>query len=250
MAPQAEASAAGKKENMFVLSVEPRLGRGSAEGRRLRAAGKVPVSLYHRHEQPMIGALEVHPFTVLASKARRSQVFELRSPMKEVNGRSAIVRDIQTGFQKGTLLHVDLQLLKDDEEIKVQVAIQVTGESVGVKTNGGILTIARYDVEVFCLPKNIPDQIVIDVTHLDLGQSIHAADLKLPSGVRYAGRLDETIVSVVEPKVVEETTTAAAAAPADGAAPAEGAAPAAEGGAAAPAAAAAAPAKGAPAKGK
>jgi len=173
----------------------------------------------------------------LAKKARLSQVFTFKSESPALNGKSAIVKEVQQDYLKGKVLHVDFQTLRDDEEITIDVPVRVVGEAPGVKLDGGVLTLVTHEVQVTCLPKNIPSVVDVDVSSLGLGQSIHASDLKFAEGVTLSDDPHETIVSVIIPRAVEEATAApVAGAPAAGA-PAAGA----------PAAAAAAPAK-APAK--
>ncbi|WKZ56922.1 MAG: 50S ribosomal protein L25 [Bdellovibrionota bacterium] len=216
------------------ISVEPRSTAGSAEARRVRSEGKIPCVCYHRHESPMHGAVSLREFTNIASRVRPNQIFTLKSSNASLNGKAAVVKEIQESYVKRSLLHIDFQLIRDDEEITVSVGLKFVGEAPGVKLDGGILTVAMHEVEVSCLPKNIPDMIEVDISTLKMGENIHAGDLKIPAGVKLLVDSDRSIASVVQPKALEVAAPAAeAAAPAEGAA-AEGAAPA-EGAAAAPA---------------
>jgi large subunit ribosomal protein L25 len=142
-----------------------------------------------------------------------------------------------------------LQEVKADEKFEIRVAIRVSGESFGVKNQSGVLEINTQQVRVRCLPKDLPEAVVVDVTELKVGETIKISGLKAIAGVEFMDLKGQPIVSCVEPvaEIVQEAAAAApaagAAAPAAGAAPAEGAAA----GAAAPAAGAkaAAPAAGA-----
>ena len=235
----------------FTLEIESRTAIGARNVKRLRTQGLIPSSVYAKGDKALSCQLSTKDFTQLASKAKISTVFTLKSSTKELNGRLAIVKEIQRHSLDGKLLHVDLQTLKENEEIVVKVPLSVVGEAAGVKLDGGILTISAHDISLACLPKFIPDSIEVDVNALRLGNSVHALDLKLPANVRLAGNPNQAIVSVVAVRqIVEETPAAAtaeataegAAATAEGATPAAGAegaakaAPAAEGAGAAKAA--------------
>jgi large subunit ribosomal protein L25 len=216
-------------ENFTIeVSERPALGKGSAN--RCRREGFIPGVAYHRAEKPLAVQVPLKEFTALASKARRSQVFTFKSESSYLNGKAAIVKEIQQDYLKGRVIHVDFQTLKDDEEITIDVPVKIVGESPGVKNQGGILAIVTHEVTVQCLPKNIPVFVNVDISSLGLGQSIHAEQLVLGEGVVLADDPTETIVSVVASRAEEEAKPAAGEA------------------AATPAAAAAAPAAKAPAK--
>lgn len=214
----------------FTIEVTERASTGKGPANRSRNAGYIPGVAYHRHDEPVALQVPYKEFTILAQKARRSQVFTFKSTLAALDGKAAIVKEIQQDYIKGRVVHVDFQTLKDDEEILVDVPVKVVGEAPGVKVEKGILTVVTHEVSVRCLPKNIPNVIEVDVTSLNLGESIHAEQLKLGSGVTLADNPHETIVSVVIPRAVEEEAKVVeGAAPAEGAAaaPAAGAAPAA-----------------------
>lgn len=205
-------------ENFTIEVTErPALGKGSAN--RCRNAGFIPGVAYHRAEKPVAVQVPLKEFTALASKARRSQVFTFKSSSSHLNGKAAIVKEIQQDYLKGRVIHVDFQTLKDDEEITVDVPVKLVGESPGVKNQGGILAIVTHEVTVRCLPKNIPSAVNVDISSLALGQSLHAEQLALGDGVTLADDPTETIVSVVASRAEEEAKPAAGeAAPAAGAA--------------------------------
>jgi len=215
----------------FTIEVTQRVNTSKGSANRSRKQGLIAGVAYHRHDEPTPIEVPSKEFTLLARKARRSQVFTFKSASSALNGKSAIVKEIQQDYLKGIVTHVDFQTLKDDEQITVDVPIKIIGEAPGVKVEKGILTIVTHEVSVRCLPKNIPTVIDVDVTSLNLGESLHADQLKLGAGVMLADDPHETIVSVVIPRAVEEEVKPAA----EAAAGAEGAAA----GAAAPGAAAA-----------
>lgn len=232
----------------FSVELLERVADGSATSRRLRRSGFIPSVVYAHGEGSWPMSINEREFLKLAEKSTSSQVFILKSTKDGFNDRPAIVKEIQIDRLRNKVLHVDFQALKDNEEIVIQVPLKVTGESIGVKEDGGILSISAHTLSVLCLPRAIPTFIQVGVAALRIGDSIHAKDLELPKGVRLAGKEDETIVSVIVVKQVVETPTTAVAA--DGtavAADGTAAAPAAEGAAAAAPAAEGA-AKAAPAK--
>jgi large subunit ribosomal protein L25 len=214
----------------FTIEVSERPALGKSSANRCRKEGFIPGVAYHKSEKPVAVQVPLKEFTALASKARRSQVFTFKSSSSYLNGKAAIVKEIQQDYLKGRVTHVDFQTLKDDEEITVDVPVKLVGESPGVKNQGGILAIVTHEVTVRCLPKYIPAAVSVDISSLALGQSIHAEQLPLGEGVVLADDPTETIVSVVASRAEEEAKPAAGAE----AAPAAGAAA-----AAAPAAAAA-----------
>ena len=218
----------------FEIEVTVRQGTGSSEARRVRKSGLIPAVIYAHGDECVAASVGERAFLKIAKLTKSSQVFKLKSTDKALDGRSALVKEVQKDYLAGKVLHVDFQAIREDEEISVRVPLRVVGEAVGVKVDGGILTVVAHEVGIRCLPRFIPADISVDVTDLHIGHSIHAEDLKLPEQVRLSGNPNETIVAVVAIRAAEEeaaTTAVPGAAPAEGAAaaaPAEGATPAAD----------------------
>ncbi len=233
-----------------IIEVEKRSDIGRTANHRLRAQGKFPAVVYAHGTESTPVYLATKEFTRIAKSVRSSQIFTLKSSVKELDGRSAVVKEVQQDHLKGLLLHVDFQAIRDDEEFTVHVPIKIVGEAPGVKVDGGILTVVARDLVVRCFPKLIPSEIEVDVSGLNLGDSIHAQQVKLADGVKLCGNPGETVVSVVSVRFVEEETTTAAAVPTEGAVVAADGAAAPAAGAAAPAADGADAAKAAPAGAK
>jgi large subunit ribosomal protein L25 len=208
----------------FTIEVTERTELGKGSCNRCRKAGFIPGVAYHRADTPLAVQVPYKEFTLLAKKARLSQVFTFKSSSAALNGKAAIVKEIQQDYVKGKVLHVDFQTLKDDEEITIQVPVKLVGEAPGVKVQNGILTLVTHEVTVTCLPKDIPSQLEVDISSLGLGQSIHASDIKLASNVELSDDPHETIVSVVAARSAEEEAKPAAAGEAAAPAAAEGAA--------------------------
>jgi large subunit ribosomal protein L25 len=233
----------------FKLNVTARAQTGRSASRRLRKVNRVPAILYGKHTSPESLSVEGPEFIrLLKSVAGRAVLIELARADKAEKALS-FLQEVQRDPITDKYLHIDLQEVKPDEKFEIRVAIRVSGESFGVKNQSGVLEINTQQVRVRCLPKDLPEAVVVDVTELKVGETIKISGLKAIAGVEFMDLKGQPIVSCVEPvaEIVQEAAAAApaagAAAPAAGAAPAEGAAA----GAAAPAAGskAAAPAAGA-----
>lgn len=198
----------------FTLEIEKRTEVAPSVNKKLRREGRIPTIVYHRGENSVPGFVEYKQFVRLAESAKTSQVFTFKSGSAEFNGKSALVRDIQKDYISGKVIHIDFQALKDDEEIRLTVPLKFIGDPVGVKTEGGALSIHTYELAVSCLPKDIPLVIDVDISGLRLNTHLHASGLSLPSGVNLTpGREHEPVVSVIalkEETAAAETTTAAA----------------------------------------
>lgn len=194
----------------YTLQIEPKTKNGSAENRRIRAEGKIPAVLYHRGAESVSAVLTSREFLKAASQSKTSQVFTAKSSSSELNDKSLLVKEVQRDYIKGSVLHVDFQILRDDEEIVVEIPLTFVGEALGVKLDNGILTYVAHEIEISCLPKSIPDKIEIDISQLRLGESIHAEQIALPEGVKLAGNADQTIVSIVASRPDDSAAAAAA----------------------------------------
>ena len=246
----------------FELNAEFRDDQGKGASRRLRRTGKVPAILYGGKRDAR--ALLVD-HTRLAQLMDNERFYSTIVALKVGDqSQAAVLKDVQRHPYKNQIMHIDFQRVLEDEKIRMHIPLHFKGgaESKGVKDQGGLLSHVRNDVEVTCLPKDLPEFVEVDVSGLEINQVIKLSNLSLPVGVEIvdllAGR-DAPVASIHMPRVeeevapvVDEVAAAAAAAgtPAAPGAPAvAGAAPGAAPGAAAGAAPAAADAKGAPAKG-
>jgi len=225
------------------VNVEVRSAAKKGAARRVRSGGQVPGVLYGRQREPLAVTFnEKELISSLDKEKRRNTVLKLTvrdaGKSEEV---TAMVRDAQINPLSRRLVHVDFLAVDLNVEVHVTVPLVLIGKAIGV-TNGGNLHQSMHMVPVAAKPAAIPTKLEVDVSALDIGDALHASDLKLGEGVRVVLDAKEAIASVVAPKA--EKVEEAAAAPVEGAVPAEGAAPAA-GGAAPAAGAAAAPAAGA-----
>ena len=239
----------------FELAAEFRDGQGKGASRRLRHTGRVPAILYGGHTEPRAISLDHQKLmTLIDNEKFYSSIINLKVGDKT---QAAIVKDLQMHPARNAIQHVDMQRVVETEKIRIHIPIHFKGEaaSPGVKSEGGVVSHRVADVEISCLPKDLPEFIELDLSGMHINESKHLSDLPLPEGVSIPAiaKGNATVVSIHPPRAEEPepTAEAAAATPAEGAAAAApAAADAAKAGdakAAAPAArdakAAAAPAK-------
>src|SRR5271170_6176557 len=224
----------------FELVAEFRETQGKGASRRLRHEGKVPAILYGGHIAARPLMLNHQKLLIMLDNERfYSTILSLKVGDQT---QAAILKDVQRHPFKNAIVHVDFQRVEENEKIRIQIPLHFTGAAVspGVKSQGGLVSHMRTEVEVTCLPKDLPEFIEVDISGLSLNESIHLSQLKVPAGVTLVdlAKEDAAVVAIHSPRAEEPEPTAAVAA---GAPAAEGAAaPAAGAAAAAPAAAAAA----------
>jgi large subunit ribosomal protein L25 len=186
--------------------------------RRLRTTGQIPAVLYGAGKQPRSIAVDPKQINrILNSESGHNTIFDVALDGEQTK---AMVVDWQRDPIKDRLLHVDLKRIAMDKKMRLEVPVQVKGEAPGVKTEGGILDIVKREIEIECLPADIPAHIAIDVSNLAFGQAIRVSDLPKSDKIKYLTDPDTTIVHVtaVKEEVVatpEVVATDAAAAPAE-----------------------------------
>ncbi len=203
----------------FDLIAELREDSGKGASRRLRRAGKVPAIIYGAGRPPRSLAFDHNKvLKQLESESFYSSVLNIKVGEKS---QAAILKDLQRHPARNVILHMDLQRIVEDEEIRMNVPLHFIGEDVapGVKQGGGNVSHLMTDVEVVCLPKNLPEFLEVDVSGLELDQMLHLSDIKLPEGVEVpqlaqGPEHDQAIVSihVIKAAVVEEPAEEEAAA--------------------------------------
>jgi large subunit ribosomal protein L25 len=115
----------------------------------------------------------------------------------------ALIQNVQHHPVRGDILHVDFHAVAADEKMHAHVVVETVGESVGVKTFGGLLVTMLHSIEVECLPKDLPERIVVDVSALNLNDAVHLRDLQFPAGVSFRGDGDVTVLRVTSPNLTE-----------------------------------------------
>jgi len=200
------------------LAVEPRDTTGKSAIRALRNQGKVPAVLYGAKRTTLNVAVDSKEFEAKVGTIEGTHLIRLNSPAGDLGGRLVLVKEVQRHPVTRTLLHTDLYEVDVTAKIKLRVPLHFIGRAEGVEL-GGILQPIRREVEVLCLPTEIPDFLEIDVSALGIHDAVHISDLKPPEGVEIPYDTDEALVTVLPP-VVEEVKVAAEAEPVEGAAPA------------------------------
>jgi len=201
----------------ITVSAEQRNTRGKNEARRLRVKGLAPAVLYGAERDAV--PISVNPKEVqniLHSSSGHNTIFNLS--VQGLEDTPAMIVDWQNDPVREHLLHVDLKRIDLTKRIKVNVRVQTTGEPKGVKIQGGLLEIVTREIEVECLPDDIPELYTIDVTELMIGQNLRASDVPLTGSIKLVSSPEQVIAHVVALKAEAE------AAPAEGAvaaAPAE-----------------------------
>jgi large subunit ribosomal protein L25 len=193
----------------FVIKAVKRETRGKNEARRLRVDGKVPVVVYGGGSESLAATAALSDLAaVLRTDTGVNTVFSLDIDGEGIN--DVIFQDRQIDPVRGRLIHADLRRFAKGEKIEMTVPIHLTGNAVGLKDEGAVLTQAMREIKVVCEPAKTPDSIDVDVTDLEVGQSIHVSDLKVGEGIEIA-LAPETVVAtivvvqeaVLEPQIEE-----------------------------------------------
>ncbi|MGH8268341.1 MAG: 50S ribosomal protein L25/general stress protein Ctc [Steroidobacteraceae bacterium] len=227
----------------FTFGADLRETQGKGASRRLRHTGKVPAILYGAHQDAQALILDQQNLlTMIADERFYSSIVRLKIGERT---QEAIIKDVQMHPAKNLALHVDLQRVVENEKIRIRLPIHFKGETVspGVKSEGGVVSHMRTDVEVSCLPKDLPEFLQLDLAGMSLNDTKFLADIPLPAGVSIPEltQRNAPVVSIHAPRAEEPEPVAAEAL----AVPVEGTAaavPGAPGAPAAPGAPGAAPA--------
>ncbi|WP_155303962.1 50S ribosomal protein L25/general stress protein Ctc [Desulfosarcina widdelii] len=176
---------------------------GNGPSRALRREGKVPAILYGPNTEPVkltIDKLDLEPIFKSGAVAQKLLKLDIDGVDDTTN---VMVKEIQKHPVSHNLLHLDLYRVSMDQKIKVMVPVVTTGKCVGVEM-GGMLQIIRRELEVFCLPDQIPETIAVDITDLDIGDSLHVEDVQLEGDVEVSAEVNFTILTILSPKAEEE----------------------------------------------
>ena len=183
------------------LNAKVREGVGKGCARTLRRQGRIPGILYGSDIDNVLLSVDAHELEQMLSDPKYSRgLINLEVPDIQPTDRTVMIKEFQADPVRANFLHVDFYEVKMDQKITTTVAVVTTGIAKGVE-NGGILQIIRRELEVFCLPQDIPEQIVIDVSHLDMGESIHVQDIRMEGEVELPHDTNFTVVTVLSPKM-------------------------------------------------
>lgn len=183
------------------LEVKSRERLGSSESRRLRRSGLVPANVYGHHQDPVPVSIDSDALTAVIQTGHK--VLEIA-----LNGKTETVmfRDVQWDALGTELQHVDLLRVDPDERVEVEVAIDTRGISPGLQA-GGVLDMHMRRLSIECPAIRIPDHIVVNMNHFEIGHVVHVRDLQIPEGIKVLDGPDELVLQIVQPTEVAEITT-------------------------------------------
>ena len=211
--------------DMVEISIERRTSSGKGAARKSRRAGTIPAIFYGPKRSTVSVAVRRDEFDKKLAHLEGSHLIRLLNPGQDpdLNDKAVLLREVQVHPVSGNVLHADFLEVDLTERLTVSVALHFVGKAAGV-TDGGILQPIQREIEVECLPTEIPQYIEVDVSPLGIHEAVHLGELKLPEGVMAVGDPEQALVTVLPPTVEEaKAAEAVEAIPAEGAA-AEGAA--------------------------
>jgi large subunit ribosomal protein L25 len=195
------------------LTVQRRTQVGRNAVKKIKTEGFVPGTIYGAHQEPINLQVKGRDLSTLLSHAAGENILvDLEIIDSGIATNSlALIQEVQHHPLKSDLVHVDFRAVSATEKVTAEVTIETVGEPIGVKTYGGLLEHPLRALEVECLPKDLPEIIEVDVSQLNVGDSLHVSHLQLPEGVEAITDGDITVALVVAPRV--EDASAAAEAP-------------------------------------
>lgn len=195
------------------LNAFPRTLSRRGGSKKLRDAGRIPAVIYGGQSTPL--SLEVERKAIedlIHHSATENLLVDLTVEKDAKPKRLALVKEVQHYSLTGKLLHIDFQEISETEKVTVMVSVETTGEAVGVKTGGGVLEHVLHKVKIRCLPKDLPEVIVVDVSALEIGKAIHIGEIKAPEGVEILGDKHISVLAVKAPVTEAQEAAADAAA--------------------------------------
>jgi len=185
------------------LKANIRAEAGNGPSRALRRKNRIPAILYGSNTEPILLSLDTTDLEQALKKGNSRQiVLNLVIQNGKTVNRSAMIKELQIHPVFQTFLHVDFYEIAMDRKIKVKVPVVTVGKSKGVEL-GGTLQLIRREVDVLCLPLKIPNRFEVDITDLDIGDSIHVKEIPLEGDIELSTDVNFTVVTVLAPKVEE-----------------------------------------------
>ncbi len=177
---------------------------GNGPSRALRRDGKIPAVLYGPNTTSVLLAVETHDLENALKKGNIGQsLFNLNIDGETTYNKTVMIKELQRHPSTYQFLHADFYEIAMDRKTTVSIPVVAVGKSIGVE-NGGILQIIRRELEITCLPTQIPESIEIDITDLDIGDSIHSEDIQLGEGIEIQADVNFTVITVSSPKLEEK----------------------------------------------
>jgi large subunit ribosomal protein L25 len=188
----------------FELKAKIRKTIGNGPARVLRRDGRIPAVLYGPKTEPALLSVEIRDLEQIFKTGNVGQVLlNLVIQNGQESTRPAMIKELQTHPVSGKFLHIDFYEIDLERKIRVGVPIVTTGQPIGIE-NGGLLQIVRREIEVLCLPTQIPEDIEVDVTDLDVGDSIHVEEIQVEGDAEIPADVNFTVITILAPKVEAE----------------------------------------------
>ena len=193
------------------LTAYPRTLSRRAGAKKLRSQGRVPAVVYGRQTQPQNVEINSTDLKNLIHHSVSENILLDLSVAEDARPkRLVMLQEVQHHALSGAALHVDFHEVAENEKVTIMVPVETTGEAVGVKTGGGILEHVLFKIKVRALPKDLPEVIALDVSHLEIGKTIHIGDITPPPGVEILGDKHISVIAVAAPMTEEQELAAAA----------------------------------------
>ena len=192
------------------INAQPRTESGRNAVKKIKRAGLVPGVIYGAKDPALnIQVVERELTKLLDHASSESVLVDVQiQDGAETRNRTALIQEVQHHPVTGAIQHLDLHAVAMDELLSAEVSVETIGEAIGVRQGGGVLELILRTVEIECLPADLPESIKVDVSALEVGDSIHVKTLALPAGVTVLNDGELTVVSVAAPTVVEEPAAA------------------------------------------
>ncbi len=183
-----------------LIKADKRNSKGKGVVRKLRAAGRIPGVLYGTHVEPVSITVSARDWENITRHMKRNVIFDMEiSDGAAIDKRPVMVKEVQRDGLGVNVLHIDFFQVSMEETVEVEVPIHLKGKAKG-EVLGGIIDVHLRSIRVECLPSQIPEELTLDITELDIGDSIHVSDLSLP-GVKLVEHGDIAILSIIPPTV-------------------------------------------------
>jgi len=188
----------------LTINVEPRQESGKGVARSLRRAERIPAVIYRKGKADSLSINRKEMLQFIKTTAGEQVLVSVKYP--DASTKMALLKTYQLDPVRGEILHADFMEVSMTEKVRVNVSITLIGEAVGIKRDKGILQHERNDLEVECLPNDIPGHFEVDISALGIGQSVHVRDIAVPAGVKILTDPGDTIALIAAPVLAEEVT--------------------------------------------
>jgi len=182
------------------LKAQKREGKGKGAARKLRQAGRVPAVLYGRDMEPLHLSVDAHDTELLFRSISVDNTIVDVDIEGDKGAYPTLVREVQAHPWKGTLVHIDFLRIQKGVAVDLEIPLHLVGIPEGVRTGGGTLEQVVHELPVRCIPSKIPESFELDVTALEVGESLHVSDIPLEEGIEIRTELDRTVCAVAAPR--------------------------------------------------